>query len=205
MQTVFYLQPQMQPQLRFSHINNLTEARFAAAAGAQWIGFCFDKGHPQYINPLRAKEIMDWLVGPAYFGIFDGQDAEEMKGICGMIGLKGIQIPLKFVNPETENLEVDLCMEANLQTITQEEKERLLIGEAAVCLGGQFVESEADFIEKLLPRLWWGLEAEDLKTVLTRFNPMGINIEGSNEDQPGLLDLSRVQELLDMFEADSEK
>ncbi|MSQ79837.1 MAG: hypothetical protein EXR21_09235 [Flavobacteriaceae bacterium] len=190
----------MQPQLRFSHINNLTEARFASAAGAHWIGFCFDKCHLQYINPLKAKEIMDWLVGPAYFGIFDGHDAEEMKGICGMIGLKGIQMPLKFVNAERENLGLDLCIEANLQNITSEEKEWLLANDIAICLNGQFEESEVNFIEKLSPRLWWGLDSGDMKTVLKRFNQMGINIEGSNEEKPGLFDLSRVQELLDMLE-----
>jgi hypothetical protein len=41
-------------------VNNLSDARYAAAVGIEYIGFCFDNSNPNYIAPIKAKEMIDW-------------------------------------------------------------------------------------------------------------------------------------------------
>lgn len=51
-------------KIKFAGITNLTDARFAAAAYADWISFCLIPDHPRYIAPTKVKEIIDWVAGP---------------------------------------------------------------------------------------------------------------------------------------------
>ena len=46
----------LRTKIKISSLNNLTEARFYAAAGVEWIGFNFDPLHALFIEPEKAKE-----------------------------------------------------------------------------------------------------------------------------------------------------
>jgi phosphoribosylanthranilate isomerase len=74
-------------KLRLSDITNLTDARYAAAEGFDWIGFNFIVDTPHVINSLKAKEIKGWLSGPTYFGKFNGKDLSEIRGIAAILSL----------------------------------------------------------------------------------------------------------------------
>ena len=53
----------MSTQIKFGAISNLSDARYAAAAGCEWIGFCLDDTNQNYINPISIKEILGWVSG----------------------------------------------------------------------------------------------------------------------------------------------
>jgi phosphoribosylanthranilate isomerase len=50
-------------KIKLSNITNLSDARYAAAVGIDYIGFCFDTNDANYIPPVKAKEIFEWTSG----------------------------------------------------------------------------------------------------------------------------------------------
>ena len=66
-------------KVKFSNVNNLSDARYAAAVGIEYIGFCFDKSNPDYIAPIKAKEMIDWITGSNIVAEFGNQSIEEIK------------------------------------------------------------------------------------------------------------------------------
>ena len=79
--------------LKLSKTLSLTEARFAAALGFDYIGFCFDKNDENYISPTKAKEIMSWVTGAEMVAEFH-QDisVEEIENIITILGFEYIEL-----------------------------------------------------------------------------------------------------------------
>lgn len=78
--------------LKLSKTLSLTEARFAAAAGFEFIGFCFDKEDKNYISPTQAKAIIDWLSGPQMVAEFTGNHTvEEIEQVISLLGFEYIE------------------------------------------------------------------------------------------------------------------
>jgi hypothetical protein len=68
-------------KIKLSNINNLSDARFAAAVGIDYIGFCFDADDASYIPPVKAKEIFEWTSGINIVAEFGEQRIDEIKDI----------------------------------------------------------------------------------------------------------------------------
>lgn len=69
-------------KIKISKVSNLTDARYFAAMGADYLGFCCNVGAELYCAPSKIKEITEWVVGPDYVLEMDGwQSAEEINEI----------------------------------------------------------------------------------------------------------------------------
>lgn len=79
--------------IKFSCINNLSDARFAAGSWADLVGFNFDPNHPQYIDPNKAKEIIQWLSGVKIVAEFAHQPVSWIQDITQLLNIQTIQIP----------------------------------------------------------------------------------------------------------------
>ncbi|MGM0738562.1 MAG: phosphoribosylanthranilate isomerase, partial [Bacteroidota bacterium] len=57
------------PRLKICGITTLEDARFAAGAMADYLGFLFYPGSPRYLSPRKAAEISGWIEGPEKVGV----------------------------------------------------------------------------------------------------------------------------------------
>ncbi len=76
-------------KIKLGNVTNLSDARFAAAAGIDYMGFCFDPQSVSYIPPVKAKEIIDWTTGCFVVAEFGNQTMKEAASVtkdpvCGM-------------------------------------------------------------------------------------------------------------------------
>lgn len=71
----------MKKIIKAGSVTNLTDARFFAGYGVDYIGFCFDPQSPNYISPQQALAIKGWLHGVQIVAEFANQDTYNMKGI----------------------------------------------------------------------------------------------------------------------------
>jgi phosphoribosylanthranilate isomerase len=79
--------------IKICGITNIEDARFAAASGADAIGFIFHAPSPRYVTPERAKEIIEKLPhGITKVGVFVNMDSEEVKKIIVLCGLDMVQL-----------------------------------------------------------------------------------------------------------------
>lgn len=62
-------------------VTHLSDARFFASYGAEYIGFCFNPLSPNYISPQEALAIKGWLHNVKIVAEFANQDTVNIKGI----------------------------------------------------------------------------------------------------------------------------
>jgi phosphoribosylanthranilate isomerase len=66
----------LKTKVKISKVNNLTDARYFAAMGVDYLGFCCNTGTEMYCAPSRIKEITEWVSGPQFVLEFDGWQQE---------------------------------------------------------------------------------------------------------------------------------
>jgi phosphoribosylanthranilate isomerase len=81
-------------------ITNLTDARYFAAMGVEWMGFNLNPGDDSFMPPVQVQAIKEWVEGPAILGKFNMQSAEEIQKLSTDLDLDAIQIGM-FTEVET--------------------------------------------------------------------------------------------------------
>ena len=82
----------LKPKIKASHITNLTDARYFAAKEVEWLSFNFAEKTDNYIEPMRARAMFDWVEVPHIVGEFDGFDAESVNFYAENWGLKAVEV-----------------------------------------------------------------------------------------------------------------
>jgi phosphoribosylanthranilate isomerase len=96
--------------LKFSSISNLTDARYAAGAWSDFVGFCFDPSSDHYIEPKSAKEIISWINGPVTVAEFGKQPIEWIKDFVEALEIKVIELPSDYTDERVLELGVKLIL-----------------------------------------------------------------------------------------------
>ncbi len=65
-------------KIKANAITNLTDARYFAAKEVEWLSFNFRENTPDYIEPMRARAIFEWVEGPKILGEFETLTDEEI-------------------------------------------------------------------------------------------------------------------------------
>jgi phosphoribosylanthranilate isomerase len=72
-------------------INNLTDARYFAAWGIEWLSFYISKEELNEAGTQKYTEIKDWLEGPKFAARFAKEiDPESMMEFAAAVGLDGV-------------------------------------------------------------------------------------------------------------------
>jgi phosphoribosylanthranilate isomerase len=79
-------------KIKASQITNLTDARYFAAKEVEWLSFNFAERTDNYIEPMRARAMFDWVEVPHIVGEFDGFDADTVNFYAENWGLKAVQV-----------------------------------------------------------------------------------------------------------------
>lgn len=79
-------------KIKAGSVGNLTDARYFAALEVDWIGFNFERGHADFIDPVQAKAMIEWLEGPRFVGEFGSHTAEEVAMAIQNLDLDEIQL-----------------------------------------------------------------------------------------------------------------
>jgi phosphoribosylanthranilate isomerase len=64
-------------KIKASKVSSLTDARYFAAAGVDYLGFCCNTGTELYCSPSKIREITEWVQGPSFILELDGWQSEE--------------------------------------------------------------------------------------------------------------------------------
>jgi phosphoribosylanthranilate isomerase len=79
--------------IKASEIANLTDARYFSAWGVEWLGFCLDETHPNFVNPAEFYAMREWLVGPKIVGEFGPMvEMERLHHMIEELKLDAIQL-----------------------------------------------------------------------------------------------------------------
>lgn len=103
----------MQPEVYFTQISNLSEARFAASVMAKGIGFCIEKTHPDYVSPTALSGFKEWLVGSKWIAHVSKEPTADIKEIIEYFDFRIILHNNKLYNYTAED---EVISDANFIT-----------------------------------------------------------------------------------------
>lgn len=171
--------------IKFGSLTNLTDARYAAAVYAHWAGFCFVKGHPRYIEPVKAKEIIEWLSGPIMVAEIGGMMPEDFASAMEILQIDTVQVNDKEAAKAWYNEGYQVIWEG---------PEAPLNGTLCVCSPADSKSPDKDIIDLS------ELSLAEVKKHWAANPPYAIQVIGGDESIPGIRDFAEIDELLELFE-----
>lgn len=207
-------------QIKICGLTTLTDARCAAEAGADFLGFIFYPGSPRYIAPSQARQIADSLratmssLCPRLVGVFVDAPVEQVRTIAAtaqldLAQLHGSEPPavvsalqpfaFKALRPRTlAEARVALNTYSPSWSGQAETSPQLLIDAYhPVQKGGTGEQASLDVARWLAPRcrlmLAGGLTPENVAAAIADLRPWGVDVSSGVESTQGVKHHDRVR------------
>jgi phosphoribosylanthranilate isomerase len=212
----------MATRVKICGVTTLADARFAAGAGADYVGFVQHDKSPRYIEPARAKDIIEWLYGPEPVGVFVNARHEQVEVASALAGFRLVQLH----GSETP----EFCREISLPVIKSfalepdetaaELCERMdaYVGSADYALIDTYSPdehggtgrvnrfSELAGVRYPLPIfLAGGLTAATVSGVVKLLDPFAVDVSSGVEESPGIKDFDKIDAFVGAVRQQSEQ
>lgn len=204
-------------RLKICGITNLEDARYCAAAGADYLGFIQYDQSPRYVEPRLAGEIIEWVYGPEAVGVFVNAAADEVNRTADEAGFSLVQ--LHGAEPPELCADIDRPVIKALRIgpdMTGEQLRRqmdayaehvdffLLDTHRAGLWGGTGETFDWNIVRDLTVDfrvfLAGGIGRDNVEDALGRVNPYAIDLSSSVEEAPGKKDFDRLADFFDRFD-----
>ncbi|WP_428236868.1 phosphoribosylanthranilate isomerase [Gracilimonas sp.] len=205
-------------RIKICGITNLEDARFAAGALVDYLGFIFYENSPRYIEPGEAGAVINWLEGPEKVGVFVNQPLDDVNQIAKETGLDYVQLHGDESVEYCELVEKPIIKVIHIQEETvpyllkhqidqySEVADFLLFDTKIDGLWGGTGKSfdwdmlnEADIDIPFF--LSGGLNAENIHEAINTVQPYAVDISSSLEQKPGLKDFEKIEAFMDQMRA----
>jgi len=185
-----------------SEISNLTDARYFAAWGVDYLSYILDESDERFIGFESIKEIKNWVEGPKNLGLLTGLVVpDSIDSIYQELGLDGL-----VVAPFTETNGISDRYTRVYKEITDLEKATSCSEEFMVVklppktdlakIKNQLVQIASDnemFIDGIN-------SVEEIEYLLQEINPSGIVLKGGEEEKVGFKSFDELDEIFEYLE-----
>ena len=203
------------PQIKASQITNLTDARYFAAWGAEWLGFGLEPGQDGFVAPAQTAAIKEWVEGPKMVGEFSGLDPDLIRQSVDLLSLDAVEVS-RFANLASLQLSVPVIMNVVMEAHLEAEAlvDLLKTNEAAEFFILDFEKNASinDF-QEAFPVSWLSgltkqfpvfirtsLDTYSLKEITQDIKPLGISLAGGEEEKVGLKSFDELDEIFEALE-----
>jgi len=201
-------------KVKICGITNLEDARFAAGALADFLGFVFYEKSPRYIEPAKAGAIINWIEGPKTVGVFVNRDLDDVNRIAGQTGIDIIQL---HGNESAEYCALvdkpvikvfHVAKEGNGQNLMSRVEPYLEIVDyllfdtgSKTQWGGTGESFDWNALENLNHDkpvfLSGGLNPENIRAGIIKTNPYAVDLSSGVEKVPGIKDFDKLESFFD--------
>ncbi len=211
----------MEPlKVKASRIRNLTDARYFAARGVEWMGFCLDAARPEAVRPETVREIAEWLDGVKITGEFGAQTRERIESLFADAALHALQLDGEhraedwsdwWKGPLIRGVPIDAeTTPRTLEARLQEWQETALFFVLDFQLPASRLPALPPALRDALRELGaefplcWQIDADarDWKRIADTYRPWGISLLGGEEEKTGYKSFDELDEILDFLETD---
>lgn len=194
-----------------SQIHNLTDARYFAAWGVDWIGFDLDKASLPSI-----KAIKEWVEGPKFIAEIGLQNVDEIKEIIKILELDAVQVGMLGDLDLVKELEgIPIIKEVVVEQLDDWERIKKMLDVFAPFVDFFILNFDKNGISytdmntsnrKHLTQLCATnkvflsihFDPTEIDTLIEEIKPLGISLAGGAEEKVGF---KSFDELDDIFEA----
>lgn len=202
--------------VKSGHIANLTDARYFAARGVDYLGFCFDTTSPYYLAPMEMKAMRAWVEGPKIIGEFGAISSKEILEAFDLLQLDAIQVGL-FQSEETlaelkgipvfKEIIIDATTDWS-EVVSTIEQYQHVVDTFVIDFAKNGEPLTADYSQSLSLlsskyRLFIGINSLDELTSFINLNQVaGIHLLGGEEEKVGFKSYDELDDILDFLEED---
>jgi phosphoribosylanthranilate isomerase len=204
-------------------ISNLTDARYFAARGAQYLSFNLDETADLYISAEKAAAIKEWVEGPTFVGTFQMASVADIRFLLEKLNLQMIQtgpfVPLE--NLKGNDLGVPLIRELIIEQLDDASFLEAILESVSAVVDFIFLNFEKNGITwsalkgnqeyfSLLKK--WTSKSKliiamthdprETQEVIDSLNPFGLYLRGGAEEKVGYKSFDELDEILDALEED---
>jgi len=203
------------PQIKASQITNLTDARYFAAWGVEWLGFGLEPGQDYVVAPAQMVAIKEWVEGPKMVGEFSGLDVDLIHQSVDVLVLDAVEVS-RYANMSALKLSVpvimNIVMEAHLEPEalinilkTNETVEYFILDfekNASINdFGNKFPVNWLSGLTKQFPVfIRTDLDTYSLEEITQDIKPLGISLAGGEEEKVGLKSFDELDEIFEALE-----
>lgn len=200
----------MKPKVKICGITNIKDALDAVWSGADILGFVFFKQSKRYIEPKRAKEIID-ILPPFVFtvGLFVNESIAKVKRISGYCKFDFLQLHgdenISYLNKLKDFRLIEAIRvkdKTSLKGLDNLPCELILFDNYSDSLfggtGGKFDWNLAKEIKKLKKPyiISGGLTPSNVKKAVKIFSPYAVDVSSGVEKSPGKKDRTLIKEFI---------
>ncbi|AEN73741.1 phosphoribosylanthranilate isomerase [Rhodothermus marinus] len=205
-------------KVKICGITNLEDARYCAAAGADFLGFIQYPESPRYVAPEVAREIIEWIHGPEKVGVFVNATPDAVNRAIEEVGFTMVQ--LHGTEPPEWCAEIDAPVIKAIHVVHDASAEQLrtlmepyrpwvtyfLLDTHRTNLWGGTGESFNWRLARELSAdypilLAGGIGAHNLEEAVRTMRPLGVDLSSSVEAAPGKKDFDKLARFFEVFHA----
>lgn len=204
----------MRPRIKICGLTRLEDARFCAAAGADYLGFVLAEDSPRRVDPDLAREIVGWVYGPLTVGVFRDARLDHVNRVARHVGFDLVQlhgsespdycraveapvIKAVAVTPDARAHDLEREVERYRDRVRYVLLDTSVRGSSGGTgqtfdwpVASRVVEGNDTFVAG-------GIGPHNILTVAEQLNPFGLDVSSGAEDSPGVKSFEKVSALLD--------
>ena len=200
--------------VKINRTNNLSDARYCAGMGVDFMGFCLDPNSPDVVTPETFQEITGWIAGVQLVGEFYESSPLLIKELLGSYALDYIQTPDAESIVYLSQLEVPIILQITLPEDPEDERWKTVLEEKKPYVSYFLLTSnEEDALNKHLPAinklapdypflLGFGVTAENVLDLIEGTAIKGITLDGGHEIKSGYKDFNDLADVLEAIKID---
>jgi phosphoribosylanthranilate isomerase len=192
--------------IKICGITREQDARMAVECGASAVGFVFWPESPRFVDPARARAIIETLPSRVTtVGVFVNQSVEEVNAVAdrarlGAVQLHGDETP-EFAAEMTRAVIKAVTADAARVNGWPQDITLLVDAHDLVLRGGTGKAADWEAAATLAKRrrvlLAGGLTPENVGQAIAVVRPFGIDVSSGVESAPGVKDHERLKELFE--------
>jgi phosphoribosylanthranilate isomerase len=201
--------------VKVSGVNNLSDARYCAGMGVNVLGFNLDPLSHAYVPPEKFNAIREWISGvslAAEFSLSPAQAIEQqlknfspidylqIENPFDLSGVMHLDIPL-ILPVAVEKLNKLESIGAYMEEYQEIVRYFLLVSSRAGSQSPSF-EDILKLAEKYPILLEYGLDAENVISLIEHTHLAGIALRGGDEIRPGYKHFDELADILEAIEAE---
>jgi phosphoribosylanthranilate isomerase len=198
--------------VKVGNISNLSDARYCAGMGVQYLGFSLDSHKAEYVDPPTLKSIKEWVVGPEIVGELSGLDHVSIQRTAEQYNIDCLEVEHPGVLDGLATLKLPLILKLDISAFqnTGELREIMILTADKVVFfilersAGSTIQVEEILELATYFKIMTGfsIHKDSLHSWLDGTEIFGISLKGETETIPGFKDYDALAEILEEIEVD---
>ena len=198
--------------VKVRNISNLSDARYCAGMGVQYLGFALDSNNKDYVDPDTLKSIKDWVVGPVIVGELSASDLPAIEEAIEHYDIDCIEITNPDILTEAPMINLPVILKIDISSFQNLEQLRNIMDytkdKVIFFLLDKLTESviQDEDINKLADHFkimkGYSIDKDSVRSWIAETDIFGIALKGGTEVKPGFKEYDELANILEEIEVD---